>query len=169
MDELIGQVLVEWIRMILAGGLLWGAWLAFRSTGQQRARTRPDDDVTQVWAVVLLVAIAITPPPASASDSMREALAEYQNGSYAQALNRFEAMARRGSGEAQEIAGFMYLGGPRLYGDAVPYDRDRASYWFERAAQNNRDVARHMLCVLNGHPELTVTARHRCRGATGPR
>lgn len=95
------------------------------------------------------------------------ALEAYENGHYAEALKRFETAARGGDARAQEVLGFMYLNGKALYGDAIPWDRERAVYWFRKAAQQQREVAQHMLCVLTGQPGETVTRRSRCvpRGA----
>jgi TPR repeat protein len=91
----------------------------------------------------------------------------YENGNYAEALKRFETAAQGGDARAQEVLGFMYLNGKALYGDAIPWNRERAVYWFGKAAQQQKEVAQHMLCVLTGQPGETVTRRSRCvpRGA----
>ena len=63
---------------------------------------------------------------------------------------------------AQEALGFTYLNGNALYGAAIPWDRQRAIYWFRKAAVQEREVAQHMLCVLTGQPAETVTRRRHC-------
>jgi len=86
----------------------------------------------------------------------------YDDGHYEEALKRFETAAQAGDSRAQEALGFMYLNGKALYGEAVPWDRQRAIYWFRKAALQRREVAQHMLCVLIGRPGETVTRRSRC-------
>ena len=116
------------------------------------------------YAVVLIVGL---PQVALAGNAVDAAIDAYEYGNYAEALKGFETAARGGDARAQEALGFMYLNGKALYGDAIPWDRERAVYWFAKAARQEREVAQHMLCVLTGQPAQTVTRRSRCipRGA----
>lgn len=111
----------------------------------------------------LMAFIAFSVPiQVRASESFEEGIAAYRNTKYQKAVVIFRQAAERGDARAQEILGFMYLHGPSMYGAAVQQDRNQAIHWFGRAATGGREVAQHMLCVLNGRPGSTVVDRTSC-------
>lgn len=113
-------------------------------------------------ALFIILLILGSPSVTWGGGAVDAAMQAYDKGHYAEALKRFETAAQGGDARAQEVLGFMYLNGKALYGDAIPWDRQRAIYWFRKAAQQQREVAQHMLCVLTGQPGETVTRRSRC-------
>jgi TPR repeat protein len=110
----------------------------------------------------LLLILALPSVTWGGGGTVDAAVQAYDDARYAEALKRFETAAQGGDARAQEVLGFMYLNGRALYGDGIPWDRQRAIYWFRQAALQRREVAQHMLCVLTGHPHETVTRRSRC-------
>ena len=117
---------------------------------------------TATFALFIILLTLGLPPVTWGGGAVDAAFKAYDDAHYAEALKRFETAAQGGDARAQEVLGFMYLNGKALHGDAIPWDRQRAIYWFQKAALQQREVAQHMLCVLIGHPEETVTRRSRC-------
>lgn len=118
---------------------------------------------------VFFLAVFITfcaPLPVHAGDTYEEGIAAYRDTKYQNAVRHLRVAADGGNTRAQEILGFMHLHGPSMYGAAVPQDRAQAIYWFGRAAKGGREVAQHMLCVLNGKPGSTVVDRSSCAAAS---
>lgn len=89
---------------------------------------------------------------AGPNDDFERGLERYEESRYSEAFADFRLAARGGHGRAQEVLGFMYLHGSKLYGVAVPESRREAAHWFEQAARAGRPVAQYMTCVLVDRP-----------------
>ena len=124
--------------------------------------SQPQIERWRQLAITPVVIASLVPIPVRASDSFEEGIAAYRDTKYQKAVVIFRQAAERGDARAQEILGFMHLHGSSMYGAAVPQDRNQAIHWFGRAATGGREVAQHMLCVLNGRPGSTVVDRANC-------
>jgi TPR repeat protein len=95
-------------------------------------------------AAVAVLAAVLASAPVHAQPAREalydEGLAHYEAGRYADALTAFTKAAHAGHLRAQEIAGFMNLLGPRLYGEGVAEDRGAAQRWLARAAGQGSEV-----------------------------
>lgn len=90
--------------------------------------------------------LLVTAAAADDAASYRAGLELYERGHYAAALDALARSADAGNVRAQEMAGFMLLAGPALYGSAVPRDRAGGRAWLLRAARSGSAPARAMVC-----------------------
>lgn len=104
---------------------------------------------------------------AEASGHFERGFEHYEQSRYTAALADFRLAADAGDARAQEVLGFMYFHGARLYGSAVPESRSEAARWFGMAAGAGRPVAQYMVCVLADRPAGTAADRAKC--SAGPR
>jgi TPR repeat protein len=179
--------------LLAAGCIVYGGWLSItvaeadphNATGGRRPGgatpkakplpPRPCDvrrqerrvSASQACLVVCsIVVVLVLSGAALASEPLERGIEAYGDSRYQEAMAQFRLAADGGDARAQEILGFMYLHGPKLYGAAVPHDRDQAIHWFGRAAREGREVAQHTLCVLTGQPASTAMGRAACAGGT---
>ncbi|MEY3089770.1 MAG: hypothetical protein RL113_86 [Pseudomonadota bacterium] len=73
-----------------------------------------------------------------------QAVEEYHNGSYIQALNGFYALAKKGDPKAQYNLGLMYANG-----EGVQKNIQKAKQWYEKAAMHGHGAAQYNLGKLH--------------------
>lgn len=103
-----------------------------------------------VGAVLIATACASALTQEAHAPTIEQAMDDYKHARYAKAEEGLRAAAKRGDVRAQELLGFMYSFGPKVY-PGIPYDRHAAAMWFERAARGGSASARYMYCTLTRH------------------
>ncbi len=104
--------------------------------------------------------------PAGANQGIEQAKRAYERGDYAAAHDRLIVSARKGDAEAQELLGFMYAFGPRLY-PGVPLSPGISLQWLDRAARSGRPAARYLYCALARRERVSLPATAYCFDAIG--
>ena len=99
-----------------------------------------------IVALTLLAALPAT--PVAAEQTFDEAVAAYDRGDYATAIQGFRVFAEQGYASAQYNLGCMYD-----FGEGVPEDDAEAVRWYRKAAGPGHAGAQHNLGFMYGKSE----------------